>query len=95
LMQGRSLSITTLLDLLLHQKLHYHFGGVGNRRAGAKDSRNACLIQEVVVLRGDDTLLGGGRSSRFNGTTLRGEECNNAKKKCNSHTLTTKRMAIE
>jgi len=27
-----------------------------------------------------DTLLGGGRSSRFNGTTLHGEECNNAKK---------------
>ena len=42
----------------MHQKLHYHFGGVCNRGAGTKDSRYTCLIQEVIILRGDDTTGG-------------------------------------
>ena len=44
------------MRLLLHQKLHYHFSGVGNRGAGAEDGGNAGFVEEVVVLaRGDDT----------------------------------------
>ena len=68
------------MQLLLHEKLHNDLCRVSYRSSGAEDGGNAGFVEEVVVLRGDDTLLGGGRSSRFNGTTLRGEECNNAKK---------------
>ena len=39
----------------LHQQLHYHFSGVGNRCARAEDGGNAGFVEEVVVLRGDDT----------------------------------------
>ena len=42
----------------LHQKLHYHFGGVGNRGARAEDGGNAGFVEEVIVLRGDDTTGG-------------------------------------
>lgn len=50
--------------LLLHQELHYHFSGVSNRGAGAEDGGNTGFVEEVVVLRGDDTtgsnLVGSG-----------------------------------
>ena len=45
-------------ELFLHQELHYHFRGVCNRSTRTKDSRYTCLIQEVIVLRGDDTTGG-------------------------------------
>ncbi len=32
--------------LFLHQKLHYHFSGVGNRGAGAEDGGNAGFVEE-------------------------------------------------
>ena len=32
--------------LLLHQELHYHFGGVGNRGAGAEDGGNTGFVEE-------------------------------------------------
>ena len=41
--------------LFLHQQLHNHFGGVGNRGTGTEDGGNAGFVEEVVVLRGDDT----------------------------------------
>ena len=50
--------------LFLHQELHNHFRGVGNRCAGTEDGGNAGFVEEVVVLRGDDTtgsnLVGSG-----------------------------------
>ena len=45
-------------QLFLHQQLHNHFGGVGNRGAGTEDGGNAGFVEEVVVLRGDDTTGG-------------------------------------
>ena len=39
----------------MHQQLHNHFGGVGNRGAGTEDGSNAGFVEEVVVLRRDDT----------------------------------------
>ena len=44
--------------LFLHQELHNHFSGVGNRGAGAEDGGNAGFVEEVIVLRGDDTTGG-------------------------------------
>ena len=41
----------------MHQKLHYHFGGVGNRGTGTEDGGNAGFVEEVIVLRGDDTTV--------------------------------------
>ncbi len=41
--------------LLLHQQLHNDLGAIGNRGAGAEDGGNAGFVEEVVVLRGDDT----------------------------------------
>ena len=35
--------------------MHYHFCGVGNRRAGTEDGGNAGFVEEVIILRGDDT----------------------------------------
>lgn len=46
------------MRLLLHQQLHNHFGGVGNRGAGTEDGGNTGFVEEVVVLRGDDTTGG-------------------------------------
>ena len=46
------------MRLLLHQQLHNHFGGVGNRGAGTEDGGNAGFVEEVIVLRGDDTTGG-------------------------------------
>ncbi len=46
------------MRLFLHQELHYHFCGVGNRGAGTKDGGNTGFVQEVIVLRGDDTTSG-------------------------------------
>ena len=57
-------SFARLFVLFLHQELHYHFGGVGHRGAGAEDGGNTGFVEEVVVLRGDDTtgsdLVGSG-----------------------------------
>ena len=51
-------------ELLLHQQLHNHLGAIGNRSTRTKDSGNAGFVEEVVVLRGDDTtgsdLVGSG-----------------------------------
>ena len=52
------------MRLLLHQKLHYHFSGVGNRGARAEDGGDTGFVEEVVVLRGDDTA----RSNHYVGT---------------------------
>ena len=53
-----------LMRLLLHKKLHNNFSGVGNRGAGTEDGGNAGFVEEVIVLRGDDTtgsyLVGSG-----------------------------------
>ena len=50
--------------LFLHQELHNHFSGVGNRGAGTEDGGNTGFVEEIVVLRGDDTtgsyLVGSG-----------------------------------
>ena len=43
------------MRLLLHQELHYHFCGIGYRSTRAEDGGNAGFVEEVVVLRGDDT----------------------------------------
>ena len=52
------------MRLLLHQQLHNNLSGVGNRGAGTEDGGNAGFVEEVVVLRGDDTarsnLVGSG-----------------------------------
>ena len=50
--------------LLLHQELHHHFGAICNRGAGAEDGGNAGFVEEVIVLRGDDTT----RSNHYVGT---------------------------
>ena len=42
----------------LHQKLHNHFSGIGNRGAGAEDGGDTSFVQEVIVLCGDDTTGG-------------------------------------
>ena len=44
--------------LLIHQKLHDNLRGVSNARTRTKDSGNAGFVEEVVVLRGDDTAGG-------------------------------------
>ena len=46
------------MRLFLHQELHYHFGGVCNRGARTEDGGDAGFVEEVVVLRGDDTTSG-------------------------------------
>jgi len=38
--------------------LHYDLGGVGNRGTRAEDGGNAGFVEEVIVLRGDDTTGG-------------------------------------
>ena len=43
------------MRLLLHQELHNHFSGVGNRGARTKYCGDTGFVEEVVVLRGDDT----------------------------------------
>ena len=43
------------MRLLLHQELHNHFRGVCDRGAGTEDGGNAGFVEEVIVLRGDDT----------------------------------------
>ena len=45
-------------ELFLHQQLHYHLGGMGNRGAGAEDSGYTCLVEEVIVLCRNDTTGG-------------------------------------
>ena len=35
--------------------MHYHFCGVGNRSAGTEDGGDTGFVEEVIVLRGDDT----------------------------------------
>ena len=42
----------------MHQELHNHFGGVGNRGTGAEDGGDTGFVEEVIVLRGDDTTGG-------------------------------------
>ena len=42
----------------LHEKLHNNLCGVCNRGAGTEDGGNAGFVEEVVVLRGDDTTGG-------------------------------------
>ena len=42
----------------MHEQLHYHFGAVSNRSTRTKDSCYTCLVQEIVVLRGDDATGG-------------------------------------
>ena len=53
-----------LMRLLLHQELHDDFGAICNRGAGTEDGGNAGFVEEVIVLRGDDTtgsyLVGSG-----------------------------------
>ena len=44
--------------LLLHQQLHYHFSAVCNRSTRTKYCSDTGFVQEVVVLRGDDTAGG-------------------------------------
>ena len=46
------------MRLLLHQELHHHFGAVSYRGTRAEDGGNAGFVEEVVVLRGDDTTGG-------------------------------------
>ena len=50
--------------LLLHQQLHNHFRRIGYWCAGTEDGGNTGFVEEVVVLRGDDTtgsyLVGSG-----------------------------------
>ena len=38
--------------------MHYHFSGVGNWCARTEDGGNAGFVEEVIVLRGDDTTGG-------------------------------------
>ena len=44
--------------LLLHEKLHNNFRRIGYRGSGAEDGCNTGFVQEVIVLRGDDTSGG-------------------------------------
>ena len=52
------------MRLLLHQELHNNLSGVGNRGAGAEDGGDTGFVEEVIILRGDDTtgsyLVGSG-----------------------------------
>ena len=43
------------MRLLLHQQLHNHLGGVGNRRTRTEDGGDTGFVEEVIVLRVDDT----------------------------------------
>ena len=51
-------------SLFLHKQLHYHFRRIGNRGTRAEDGGDTGFVEEVVVLRGDDTtgsdLVGSG-----------------------------------
>ena len=47
-----------MIRLLLHKKLHNHFGTIGNGSTWAEDGGDTGLIQEVIVLCGDDTTGG-------------------------------------
>ena len=38
--------------------MHNHFSGVCHRRTRAEDGGNAGFVEEVIVLRGDDTTGG-------------------------------------
>ena len=46
------------LALFLHQQLHYHFRAVSYWCTRTKYCGNAGFVEEVVVLRGDDTTGG-------------------------------------
>ena len=46
------------MRLLLHQELHNNLSTIGNRGAGTEDGGNTGFVEEVVVLRGDDTTSG-------------------------------------
>ena len=52
------------MRLLLHQQLHYRVGGISNGCAGTEDGGDTGFVEEVIVLRGDDTtgsdLVGSG-----------------------------------
>ena len=39
----------------MHEQLHHHFCGVGDRSTRTEDGGDAGFVEEVVVLRGDDT----------------------------------------
>ena len=43
------------MRLLLHQQLHDNFCRIRHRRTRTEDGGNAGFVEEVVVLRGDDT----------------------------------------
>ena len=44
--------------LLLHEQLHNDLGAICNRGTGTEDGGNTGFVEEVVVLRGDDTTGG-------------------------------------
>ena len=44
--------------LLLHQKLHYNLSTIRHRRTRAEDGGDTGFVEEVIVLRGDDTTGG-------------------------------------
>ena len=44
--------------LFLHKQLHHNLCGVSYARAGTEDGGNTGFVEEVVVLRGDDTTGG-------------------------------------
>ena len=46
------------MQLLLHEQLHNYFRAISNRSTRTKDSGNAGFVEEVIVLRGDDTTGG-------------------------------------
>ena len=46
------------MRLLLHQQLHDNFCRIRHRRTRTEDGGNAGFVEEVVVLRGDDTTGG-------------------------------------
>ena len=46
------------MRLLLHKKLHNHFCRIRHRCTRAEDGGNAGFVEEVIVLRGDDTTGG-------------------------------------
>ena len=46
------------MRLFLHQQLHYDFCRVSDGCSGAEDGGDAGFVEEVIVLRGDDTTGG-------------------------------------
>ena len=48
-------SIHSLSLLFFEQDLHHFDGGLCDAGAGAEDGGDACLVEEVVVLGGNDT----------------------------------------